>query len=239
MMIALAALVLLHLVTGLDPLRLDAVHTVLGTLLLYIPLAIIVLFQNQIRRFLTHMGRNPLAAFRPRREEHKRLIDEISLAAAALASKRIGALIVIERDLGLRTFQESGIALDAQVSYDLLMNIFTPRTPLHDGAVIVSDGRIKAACCYLPLTMNPSLSRTYGSRHRAAFGIAEESDAIAVIVSEERGLITLIEGQRIVESLDARRLADELRRALTPPGEELRRKLPARRGLVPARTTDA
>jgi uncharacterized protein (TIGR00159 family) len=231
--------VLLHLVTGLGPLRLDAVHTLLGTLLLYIPLAIIVLFQNQIRRFLTHMGRNPLVAFRPRREEQGRLIEEISLAAAALASKRVGALIVIERDMGLRTFTETGIVLDAYVSYDLLMNIFSPRTPLHDGAVIIAEGRIKAACCYVPLTMNPSLSRTYGSRHRAAFGIAEESDAVAVVVSEERGVITLVEGRRILENLDARRLAEELRRALTPPGEELRRKLPARRPLAAPRTTDA
>lgn len=237
MMLALAGLILLHVLTGIGPLRLNAVHTVLGTLLLYIPLAIIVLFQNQIRRFLTHLGRNPLSAFRPRREETS-LIEEVSLAAASLASKRLGALIVIERDMGLRTFYETGIALDALVSYDLLMNIFTFRSPLHDGAVIISEGRIKAACCYLPLTMNPSLSRTYGTRHRAAFGITEESDAVAVVVSEERGVISLVDGGEITENLDARGLGEALRRILAGGAKASRPSRRPRR-VVAAESSDA
>lgn len=237
-MIALAVLVLLHLLTGLGPLRLEAVHTVLGTLLLYIPLAIIVLFQNQLRRFLTLLGRNPLSAFmfKPREEV---LIQEVALAAASLASKRLGALIVMERDMGLRTFYETGIHLDAAVSYDLLMNIFTFRSPLHDGAVIIAESRIKAACCYLPLTMNPSLSHTYGTRHRAAFGITEESDALAVVVSEERGVISLVDGGEIIENLDAKALELALRRSLSGTGTGTSKPLVGDRGMVTAGPSDA
>ncbi len=212
--IALGALAGIYVLTSPGLFGLDAINTVLGTFLAYVPIAIIVLFQNQIRRFLAQLGRNPVSAFMPRRREEL-LIEEVALAAASLASKRLGALIVIERDLGLRTFYETGIVLDAKVSYDLLMNIFTLRSPLHDGAVVIAEGRIKAASCYLPLTMNPNLSRTYGTRHRAAFGITEESDAIAVVVSEERGVISLVEGGELTEGLDARGLQRALRVALS------------------------
>jgi len=213
MIIALVVLVLLYVITSPEIAGLIAVHTVLGTLLTYIPIAVIILFQNQIRRFLSKLGRNPLSVLLPRRQED-RIIQEVALAAASLSSKRLGALIIIERDMGLRTFYEAGISLDARVSYDLLMNIFTFRSPLHDGAVIIAEGRIKAASCYLPLTMNPSLSRTYGTRHRAAFGITEESDAVAVVVSEERGVISLVDGDQMREHLDARSLEEALRVAL-------------------------
>jgi len=238
MMIALVALGLLHVLTDPDWLRLDAVHAVLGWALLYVPLAIIVLFQNQIRRFLSHLGRNPLSAFRPKRESEE-LIEEVALAAASLASKRLGALIVIERDMGLRSFSETGITLDAEVSYDLLMNIFTFRSPLHDGAVVIADGRIKAACCYLPLTMNPSLSRTYGTRHRAAFGITEESDAVVVVVSEERSVISLVEAGEIRENLDAKSLQQALHEALGTAPHNPDRQPAARGRLATVRPTDA
>lgn len=232
MMIALAVMVVVHLITGLESVGLDAVHTVLGTMLGYIPLAIIVLFQNQIRRFLSSIGRNPLSAFMPKRREEN-LIQEVALASASMASKRLGALIVIERDMGLRTFYETGISLDAEISYDLLMNIFTFRSPLHDGAVIIAEGRIKAASCYLPLTMNPSLSRTYGTRHRAAFGITEESDALAVVVSEERGVISLVTEGRIIENLDAKGLEQALEQALGPkPGDRGEKPRTERRSLA-------
>jgi len=212
-LVALIVLVALYLVTAPSVGGLKAVHRVLGTLLSYVPIAAIVLFQNQIRRFLSKLGQSPVTALLPRRREES-LIEEVALAAVSLAGKRLGALIVIERDLGLRTFYETGIVLDALVSYDLLMNLFTPGSALHDGAVVLADGRIKAAACYLPLTMDPGLSRTYGTRHRAAFGITEESDAVAVVVSEERGVISFVEGGRIVEHLDAQGLERELRRAL-------------------------
>ncbi len=213
-LVAMAVLVLFYVLTGPGLAELKALHSILGMLLLYIPLAVIVLFQAQIRQALAHLGKNPLSGFMARRLEHD-LIEEVSLASASLASKRIGALIVIELDMGLRTFYETGIALDALVSYDLLMNIFTRRSPLHDGAVIIAEGRIKAASCYLPLTTSPSLSRNYGTRHRAAIGISEESDAVAIVVSEERGVVSLANNGKIVESLDARGLEDELLRILS------------------------
>jgi uncharacterized protein (TIGR00159 family) len=233
LLLGVVALVLAHFLTGPAVFPLAAVHAVLGTILLYIPFAIIVLFQNPIRQALIRVGRNPLTALLPR-PRHEVLSEEIALAAASLASKRIGGLVVIERELGLRAFFETGITLDAVVSYDLLMNLFTRGSPLHDGAVIIADGRIKAASCYLPLTTNPALSRTYGTRHRAAIGITEESDAIAVVVSEQRGVISLTEAGQIVEELDARMLAARLRAALAPKDGGGRGKKP-RRSLVLAR----
>jgi diadenylate cyclase len=218
MMVGVVALVVAHFLTRPGLINLPAVHAVLGTLLLYIPFAVVVLFQNPIRQALARVGRNPIAALIPR-PRHENLAEEIALASVSLASKRLGALIVIERELGLRAFYETGIAMDALISYDLLLNIFTYGSPLHDGAAILSEGRIKAAACYLPLTMDPSLSRTYGTRHRAAIGITEESDALAVVVSEERAIVSLAEGGRIVEDLDAHGLAERLRLALLPRPE--------------------
>jgi diadenylate cyclase len=213
MLVAVVGVVVLHFLTRPGLFYLPAFHSVLGNLLLYIPFVVIVLFQNQIRQALARFVRSPLQALIPRRPQD-RLAEEVALAAASLASQRRGALIVIERELGLRHFYETGIALDALVSYDLLVSLFTEGALLHDGAAIIAEGRLKAASCYLPLTMSPRLSRTYGTRHRAAIGITEESDAIAVVVSEERGVISLAEEGRIVEDLDAQGLADLLRAAL-------------------------
>jgi uncharacterized protein (TIGR00159 family) len=238
-LVALVGLVLFYVLTSPGLLELGAVHTALGSLLIYVPLAVIVLFQNQIRQALAQLGTNPFTLFTTRRVDEN-LVQEVSLAAAALASKRLGALIVIERELGLRTFYETGIALDALVSYDLLMNVFTRRSPLHDGAVIIAEGRVKAASCYLPLTQNPSLSRTYGTRHRAAIGITEESDAIAIVASEERGVLSLTQAGKIVEDLDAKALEDALRRALTPrretDAEPARRNVKERRMVATGQT---
>lgn len=213
-----AALVGAHFVTRPGLLHLPAVHAVLGGVLLYIPFALILLFQNQIRQALTTVGRNPLAGLRSRSTSDG-LVEELALAAASLASKRLGALIVVERELGLRAFYETGIPLDAHVSYDLIMNIFHRGAPLHDGAVIVAEGRVKAASCYLPLTTDPTLSRAYGTRHRAALGITQESDAVAIVVSEERGIVSIAESGRIEEGLDAMALQLRLRDALAPRAE--------------------
>jgi diadenylate cyclase len=217
-LVAMAALVLAYVLTGPGLIQLTAVHSVLGILLLYIPLAVIVLFQNQIRQALANLGRNPLGSFLSKRLD-ERIVEEVTLAAVSLGSKRIGALIVFERGMGLRTFSETGIVLDARVSYDLLMNIFTRRSPLHDGAVIIADRRLKAASCYLPLTTNPDLSRTYGTRHRAAIGITEESDAVAIVVSEERGEVSLAEDGNITSGFDATSLKPALLDALSARGE--------------------
>ncbi len=207
-----------YLLSGPGALHLRAVHNALGDLRLYIPFAIIVLFQNQIRQALMRIGGNPLSAF-SHQPIHETVAKEVALAATTLAAKRQGALIVLERTTGLRAYSQTGIKLDAVVSYDLLRNIFTPASPLHDGAVIIVEGRIQAAACYLPLTLKPSLSKTYGTRHRAAVGITEESDCLTIVVSEERGVVSLAENGTIEEDLDAHTLAERIREALRPRGE--------------------
>ena len=138
------------------------------------------------------------------------MIDEVVLAATTLAAQRTGAIIVIERDMGLRSYIETGIALDALVTYDLLISIFNPGTPLHDGAVIIQGNRIAAAACFLPLTVNPELSRQLGSRHRAAIGVTEDTDAVAVVVSEETGTISLVVRRAHPRDLDGRSLKQAL-----------------------------
>jgi diadenylate cyclase len=233
-LLAMAVLLLLWLITAPGLFELNAVHSVLGNLLVFVPFAVLILFQAQIRQALANLGTNPFSAFLPKSVEHG-LIDEVALAAAALSSKRVGALIVIARDMGLRTFCETGISLDALVSYDLMMNIFIRRSALHDGAVVIEGGRIKAASCFLPLTTRPSLSRSYGTRHRAAIGITEESDALAVIVSEETGGISLAVGGHIIEGLNAQTLRDHLEEQLASQMEE-KESAPA---LVTRETGDA
>jgi len=196
-------------------LALPTVNRVLGALLLFSPFAIVLLFQNHIRRVLSLVGSNPLAALgRPATEE--KMVEEIVLAAATLASKRQGALIVIEREQGLRTFAETGIEVDALVSYDLLTTLFAPHTPMHDGAVIISEGRVRAASCFLPLASGRTIDRQYGSRHRAAIGITEETDAVALVVSEETGVISLVREGRIRRGLEPYELTAALLEMLVP-----------------------
>ncbi len=182
---------------------LKAVHWVLGYLLLYGPFALIVLFQSPIRQTLAHFGRYPFGKFRSV-DSRRELIEEIALAATAMGSRRIGALIVLERVHGLRNYIETGIEMDAVVSYDLLINVFTPRTPLHDGAVIISNGRIQAASCFLPLSTDPYISRQFGTRHRAAIGLSQETDAIVIVVSEERGSVSVAMDGALHQDLDTR-----------------------------------
>lgn len=193
--------------------RLTAVQWLLSNLLTYIVFGIIVLYQNEIRRGLANIGRTPMLGRHRRRPTHEGF-EEIILAATTLASKKIGALIVIERDIGLRNYAESGIALDSVLTYDLLVTIFHPNTPLHDGAVIVLRNRIIAAGCFLPLTLDPYLSKELGTRHRAAIGITEETDAITVIVSEETGIISSAMGGRITRNLDGTGLRTVLETAM-------------------------
>ncbi len=181
--------------------QLTAVQWLLSNLLTYIVFGVIVLYQNEIRRGLANIGKTPMLG-RHRRRPTPEGFEEILLAATTLASKKIGALIVIEKDIGLRNYAESGIALDAVLTYDLLVTIFSPNTPLHDGAVIVQRNRIIAAGCFLPLTLDPHLSKELGTRHRAAIGITEETDAITVIVSEETGIISAASGGKITRNLE-------------------------------------
>jgi diadenylate cyclase len=136
------------------------------------------------------------------------------VAVTALSAKRTGALIVVERSIGLRNYIESGIPLDARLTYDLLVSIFQPTSPLHDGAVIVQGDRVAAAACFLPLTINPRLSRELGSRHRAALGVTEENDAVAVVVSEETGVISMVINGEIERALQPDQLRERLARLL-------------------------
>ncbi len=193
--------------------RLSAVQWLLSNLLTYIVFAVIVLYQNEIRRGLAGIGKTSLLG-QHRRQTSKEGFEEIILAATTLASKKIGALIVVERDIGLRNYAESGIALDAVLTYDLLVTIFSHNTPLHDGAVIVQQSRIIAAGCFLPLTLDPLLSKELGTRHRAAIGITEETDAIAIIVSEETGIISSAVGGKITRNLDGTNLRAQLQGAM-------------------------
>jgi diadenylate cyclase len=157
-------------------------------ILFYLPFAIIVLFQHEIRRALASFGKNPLIAlFAPRTEDSH--IDEIAEAAVNLAKHRVGALIAIERTQSLRAFAETGKKLDAMVSADLLVNIFTPNAPLHDGAAIIQGDRIFAAGVFLPLSSSAEIPALYGTRHRAALGLSEETDAMVLVISEENGSI--------------------------------------------------
>ncbi|MDQ2970819.1 MAG: DNA integrity scanning protein DisA nucleotide-binding domain protein, partial [Acidobacteriota bacterium] len=139
-------------------------------------------------------------------------IADIVLAVTSLSTRRTGALIVLERREGLKNYIENGVRLDSAVSYDLLVTVFAPGTPLHDGAVILSGERVAAAACFLPLSLNEGLSKRFGTRHRAAIGITEETDALAVVVSEERGTISVARNGEMIEDLDGKGLRDLLLR---------------------------
>ncbi len=194
--------------------RLTAVQWLLSNALTYIFFAIIVLYQHEIRRGLASLGKAKILDWPRRRAGEEGFEEKIILAATTLASKKIGALIVVEREIGLRNYAESGIALDSILTYDLLVTIFSPNTPLHDGAVIVQRNRIVAAGCFLPLTLNPYLSKELGTRHRAAIGITEETDAVAVIVSEETGSISLAVEGKITRNLESTSLRTALQYAI-------------------------
>jgi diadenylate cyclase len=194
-------------------LELRATNFILEQLFIYGGFAVIVIFQGPIRQALAHFGRLSFARLRAR-DTREEVLEEISLACGAMASRHIGALIVLERVQGLRNYVETGIRIDGVVTYDLLLNIFSPKTPLHDGAVMISNGRMAAASAFLPLTTNPYISREFGTRHRAAIGITEESDAIAIVVSEERGMISVAEGGSFHQDLDARSLRRYLEQAM-------------------------
>jgi diadenylate cyclase len=184
---------------------LEALRSLLASLAPYTAIAIIVLFQSEIRRTLARLGRKRLFGGYRRPES----TAELLLALGTLSREQTGALIILERDIGLRTFIESGVRLDSQISRDLLLSIFQPGTALHDGSVIVQKDRIAAAACFLPLTVNPAFSTKTGTRHRAGIGITEETDCLSLIVSEETGLISVaafgdIESGVTIERVDER-----------------------------------
>jgi diadenylate cyclase len=210
MLLGLAVLALAFYFARLGELR--TLNWLLSTLLPYVVFALIVVFQSEIRHALANLGSR--ISFARSSNAAADVYDDIVLAANLFSQNQTGALIVIEREIGLRTYIESGVPLDARLSYDLLATLFRPSAPLHDGAAIVQHDRIAAAACFLPLSMNPVLSTQLGTRHRAGIGITEETDAVAVIVSEETGAISLAVKGNIERDLTVERLRERLTQLL-------------------------
>ncbi len=197
------------------------IHWILRNFIDSIIIIIIVIFQNDIRRALSTMGKNPFFSVSPVSYKPS-LLEEVAEASSILARNRHGALIVLERVADVKEHVEVGVELDATVTRDLLLSIFNPSSPLHDGAVLIQGGRVSAARCFLPLSQNPRVSRFIGTRHRAALGLTEETDAVVVVVSEERGSISLALGGRLTRDLDAGGLRRVLGNLLAPPKKERR-----------------
>jgi diadenylate cyclase len=206
-------LVGLFYISRLAPLQ--TVNWMVRNMLVYVAFAAIVIFQSDIRRALAHFGQAPFFRYLNRQEAADEAIEELVVAATMLSSQRVGAIIAVEREIGLRNYIESGIPIDAMLTYDLIVTIFQPGSPLHDGAVIIQEGRVAAAACFLPLTVNPRVSRELGTRHRAAIGLTEENDAVAVVISEESGQIGLAMNGRIDRALTADALRERLRTLVT------------------------
>ncbi len=201
---------------------LEALRTLLASLAPYTAIAIIVLFQSEIRRTLARLGRKRLFGGYRTPES----TAEILLALSSLSRDSTGALIILERDIGLRTFIESGVRLDAQISRDLLLSIFKPGTALHDGSVIIQKDRLAAAACFLPLTVNPAFTTKTGTRHRAGIGITEETDCLSLIVSEETGLISVAAFGDIESGVTLERVEERIR---THFGAERKTQVPVAR----------
>src|SRR6476660_9831397 len=206
-------IILLFYLSRLAPLQ--TVNWMIRNMLVYVAFAAIVIFQSDIRRALAHFGQAPFFRYFNRQEAADETIEEIVVAATMLSSQKVGAIIAVEREIGLRNYIESGIPLDATLTYDLLVTIFHPGSALHDGAVIIQENRVAAAACFLPLTVNPRVSRELGTRHRAAIGLTEENDAVAVVVSEETGQIALAIDGRIERGLTSDALRERLRALVT------------------------
>lgn len=206
MLVGVATLGLAFYLARLGELR--TLNWLLSTLLPFVVFALIVVFQSEIRHALANLGSR--VSLMRSSSSVADVYDDIVLAANLFSQNQTGALIVIEREIGLRTYIESGVALDARLSYDLLATVFRPSAPLHDGAVIVQRDRIAAAACFLPLSMNPVLSTQLGTRHRAGIGITEETDAVAVIISEETGTISMAVAGSIERDLTVERLRERL-----------------------------
>lgn len=211
MMIGLAILLLASLASRY--LELFTIDWLVQSFLAQIVIAMIVLFQPEIRRALAHIGEAQFLNFAS--AEELKSLEEIVRAAVSLANRKIGALIVIERDTSLKDFVEIGTSLDARVSKELLLSIFHPTSPIHDGAVIIKGNRVAAAGCFLPITLSSELSKSLGTRHRAGIGLTEETDALAIIVSEETGLISVGLGGKIEEKMDMGSLRNMLTNIFT------------------------
>ena len=206
----LAGIIVLLLVYTVAVLAdLELLRSVLAMAVPYLGIALIVLFQAEIRRTLARIARRRWLGFGGNLQRREST-DDILLALARLAQQKIGALIVLERDTGLRTFIESGVALNAVLSRDLLLSIFHTGGALHDGAVVIQGEKVAAAACFLPLSMNPLLARKLGTRHRAAIGITEEADCLALVVSEESGKISVAAFGELESDVTLNRVAERV-----------------------------
>jgi uncharacterized protein (TIGR00159 family) len=192
-------------------LGLFTLNWILDNFLGSIILVIIVIFQSDIRRALTQVGTAPLFGAERMVQRRDDIIEDIVQAVVVLAAKRFGALIVLQREVGLNEYMEIGTRLDARVSRELMESVFQPHSPMHDGALVIQRGRVTAARCVLPLSTNPNLRKTWGTRHRAAIGVTEETDAVAIVVSEQEGTIALVVGGNVTENIDSTRLRSALR----------------------------
>ncbi len=198
-------------------LGLFTLNWILDNFLASIILVIIVIFQSDIRRALTQVGTAPLFASAEREVQRREdIIEEVAQAAQAMASKHVGGLVVFEREVGLNEYMEIGTRLDARVSRELLESVFLPHSPIHDGALVVQKGRVTAVRCLLPLSTNPHLKKTWGTRHRAALGVTEETDAVALVISEQEGAVTLVVAGNVTENVDGVRLRAALQELLKP-----------------------
>ncbi len=214
-------LVLLGVFFLSDLLQLHTLYWIIQSFWAQVVLALIIIFQPEIRKALARMGQPPFMPTLAPASEMKS-VDEIVRAAITMANRKIGALIVLERDMALNELVEIGTPLDARVSKELLLSIFHPSSPIHDGAVVIRGERVVAAGCFLPITFRSDISRSLGTRHRAALGLTEESDAVVVVVSEETGMISVAEYGRLQGPMDMATLMDYLTRVFTERKAERR-----------------
>lgn len=200
-------------------LRLDAILWVMVRLFPLSVIALIIIFQPELRRGLARLGQFGIY------QEDGGIIEEISRSAGHLAEKKVGALIVIEREMGLKNYIESGVPIDSKVTKELLISIFNTKSPLHDGAVIIQQGRIIAAGCLLPLTQEANISKSLGTRHRAAVGLSDETDAVCVVISEETGSISISKGGKLMHNISEENLTKILKETFYNPHKSRRKKL--------------
>ena len=207
-------------------LELYTTHWLLSNFFDYFVFIIIVLFQDDLRRALTRMGKNPFL-FSVESEAQLEMVDEIARAASQMARDKIGALIVLERETGLKNFMDTGSKVDAKVRAELLYSVFLTESPLHDGAVIITGDRLASAGCFLPLSKNPDIDRHLGTRHRAALGLTEETDAVVVLVSEEAGQAHVVQSGQMIKNLSEGQIRDTLTEILnlSAPSEPLPRRI--------------
>ncbi len=217
--ILVGLIVLIALSLASELFQLAALGMILERFLDFAVLIIVILFQNDIRRALARVGRGFFPSFAEERDIQ--IVEEIVRAAGTLSQRRHGALIVLERDTNLADMIEAGVAVDATLSKELLLSIFQPASPMHDGAVIIQEGRVSSAGCILPLTVRTDLPEGLGTRHRAAVGITEETDALVIVVSEETASISVVLGGEMLRGLDAPRLRVVLREVLGGERKEL------------------